>query len=123
MPFWQQLEILVYKCKDPHSMFLWPKESRTWDPSRLTKVISQEARLYLDTGLGITTYGHLAIAISRQHLPCSGFKQDYGGDKKSADEQATHGTWIAGTVFARGLQEVPGYVKARSLKYRAVDRE
>ena len=123
LPFRQQLDILVYKRKDPPSTFLWPKGLGTWDPSRLTKVISREARLYLDTSLGILTYRHLAIAISRQHLSCGGFKRDYGVDKKLADEQATHGTWIAGTVYARGLQEAPGHVKARSSEYRAVSRE
>ncbi|KAH5618970.1 hypothetical protein HBI23_245980 [Parastagonospora nodorum] len=123
LPFWQQLDILVYKRKDPHSTFLWPKGSGTWDSSRLTKVISREARLHLDTSLGILTYRHLAIPISRQHLLSGGFKRDYGVDKKLADEQATHGTWIAGTVYARGLQEAPGHVKARSSEYRAVSRE
>lgn len=123
LPFWQQLDILVYKRKDPPSTFLWPKGNSTWDPSRLTRVIAREARLYLDTTLGILTYRHLAIAISRQHLSCGGFKRDYGIDKKLADEQATHGTWIAGTVYARGLQEAPGHVKARSSEYRAVSRE
>jgi hypothetical protein len=123
LPFWQQLDILVYNRKDPHSTFLWPKQNGTWDPSRLAKVISQEARLYLNTSLGILIYRHLAIAISRQHLSCGGFKRDYGVDKKIADEQATHGSWLAGTVYARGLQEAPGHVKARSSEYRAVSRE
>ncbi|KAI1583541.1 hypothetical protein PtrCC142_012250, partial [Pyrenophora tritici-repentis] len=109
LPFWQQLDILVYKRKDPHSTFLWPKGSGTWDSSRLTRVIAREARLYLDTTLSILIYRHLAIAISRQHLPCGGFKRDYGVHKKIADQQATHGTWIAGTVYARGLQEAPGH--------------
>ncbi|KAI1522763.1 hypothetical protein PtrSN002B_012141, partial [Pyrenophora tritici-repentis] len=53
LPFWQQLDILVYKRKDPHSTFLWPKGSGTWDSSRLTRVIAREARLYLDTTLSI----------------------------------------------------------------------
>jgi hypothetical protein len=123
LPFWQQLDILVYKRKDPPSTFLWPKDRGTWDPSRLTRVIAREARLYLDTTLGILTYRHLAIAISWQHLSCGGFKRDYGVDKKIADEQATHGSWIAGTIYARGLQEAPGHVKARSSEYRAVSRE
>jgi hypothetical protein len=43
-------------------------------------------------------------------------------DKKLADEQATHGTWIAGTVYALGLQEAPGHVKARCSEYRAVSQ-
>ncbi|KAK7177480.1 hypothetical protein PSPO01_16471 [Paraphaeosphaeria sporulosa] len=120
LPFWQQLDILVYKRRDPHSTFLWPKGNGTWNANRLTQMISQEARLYLDTKLGILAYRHLAIAISRKHLLCGGFKLDYGVDKKLADEQATHGTWIAGTVYARGLQEAPGHVKARSSEYRAI---
>jgi hypothetical protein len=117
LPFWQQLDILVYKRKDPPSTFLWLKDKGTWDPSRLTKVISREARLYLDTSLGILTYGHLAFAISRQHLSCGGVKRDYGVDKKLANEQATHRTWIAGTVYSRGLQEALGHVKARRSEY------
>jgi hypothetical protein len=86
-------------------------------------VIAREARLYLDTTLGILTYRHLAIAISWQHLLCGGFKRDYSVDKKIADEQATHSSWIAGTIYARGLQEAPGYVKAQSSEYRAVSWE
>ncbi|KAK7177671.1 hypothetical protein PSPO01_16281 [Paraphaeosphaeria sporulosa] len=109
LPFWQQLDILVYKRRDPHSTFLWPKGYGTWNANRLTQVISREVRLYLDIKLGILVYRHLAIAISRQHLLCGGFKRDYGVDKKLVDEQATHGTWIAGTVYARGLQEAPGH--------------
>lgn len=123
LPFWQQLDILVYKRKDLPSTILWLKDRGTWDPSRLTRVIAREAHPYLDTALGILTYRHLAIAISRQHLSCGGFKQDCGVNKKIADKQATHGLWIAGTVYARGLQEVPGHVKARSAEYRAVSRE
>jgi hypothetical protein len=36
-----------------HYNSLWPKGSGTWDSSRLTRVIAREARLYLDTTLGI----------------------------------------------------------------------
>jgi len=123
LPFRQQLDILVYKRKDPPLTFLWPKGNGTWDPSQLSKVLTKEANLYLNTALNIQTYRHFAIAISRQHLSCGGFKRDYGIDKKLADEQATHGTWIAGTVYARGLQEAPGHVQARSSEYRAVSQE
>jgi hypothetical protein len=64
LPFWRQLDILVYKRKDPYSTFLWLKGNGTWDLGRLIKVIAREARLYLDIVLGILTYRHLAIAIS-----------------------------------------------------------
>lgn len=59
--------------------------------------------MHLGTTLNIMTYRHIAITISRQHLKCGGFKRDYRMDKKLADKQATHGSWITGTVYARGL--------------------
>lgn len=73
--------------------------------------------------MNIAVYRHVAVAISRQHLKYGGFKRDYGLDQKIADTQATHGSWIAGTVYARGLQEAPGHVAARRAEYRTVSRE
>lgn len=123
LPFWQQLDVLVYKRKEPPSSFLWPKGNESWKSSMLTKILTQEGERHFKTRLNIVIYRHIAIAISRQHLPCGGFKRDYGIDKKLADAQATHGTWTAGTVYARGMQEAPGHVKMRSMEYRAVSRE
>jgi hypothetical protein len=123
LPFSQKLDMLVYKRIAPPSSFLWPKGTESWKASRLTSVLSREGRAHFETPLNILIYRHIAIAISRQHLLSGGFKRDYGVDKKLADEQATHGTWVAGTVYARGLQEAPGHVKMRSMEYRIVSRE
>jgi hypothetical protein len=42
--------------------------------------------------------------ISRVHLKCGGFKQDYGGtDDAAFNKQASHGSWVTGTIYARGL--------------------
>ena len=123
LPFWQQLDILVNKRETAPSAFLWPKGDEAWNPERLTRVLMRETTAHLKVQLGIMMYRHMAIAISRQHLKCGGFKRDYGVDKKMVDEQATHGTWFAGTIYARGLQEAPGHVKARKAEYRAVSRE
>jgi hypothetical protein len=65
----------------------------------------------------------MAIAISRVHLKCGGFKRDYGVDEKSTNQQTTHTSWIAGLVYARGLEEAPGAVEARRTEYRLVSRE
>ncbi len=73
--------------------------------------------------MNIVIHRHVAIAILRQHLPCGGFKRDYDIDKKLADEQATHGAWTAGAVYARDMQETPDHFKMRSMEYRAVSRE
>ncbi|CEL11093.1 hypothetical protein ASPCAL14200 [Aspergillus calidoustus] len=49
--------------------------------------------------LNILSYRHAAIAISRVHLKCGGFKRDYSStDDAAFNEQASHGSWIAGTV-------------------------
>jgi hypothetical protein len=123
LPFSQKLDMLVYKRIAPLSSFLWPKGTESWKASRLTSVLSREGGAHFKTPLNILIYRHIAIAISRQHLSSGGFKRDYGVDKKLADEQATHGTWVAGTVYARGLQEAPGHVKMRSTEYRIISRE
>jgi hypothetical protein len=44
-------------------------------------------------------------------------------DDAAFNKQASHGSWIAGTVYARGLQEAPGHVEARRRQYRAISRE
>jgi hypothetical protein len=125
LPFWQQLDVLVHKRTTPASAFLWPKKDDvgSWKPQRLTQLLQQQTVIHLKTRLGIMMYRHMAIAISRQHLRCGGFKRDYGIDKKLLDQQATHGSWMAGTVYARGLEEAPGHVNARKLEYRMVSRE
>jgi hypothetical protein len=123
LPFSHKLDMLVHKCVAPPSSFLWPRNNESWQPSRLTAILMREGGTHFKTPLSILIYRHIAIAISRQHLPSGGFKRDYGFDKKLADEQASHGTWVAGTVYARGLQEAPGHIKMRSMEYRAVSRE
>lgn len=115
--------MLVYKRTAPPSSFLWPKGTESWKASRLSSVLSREGRAHFETPLNILIYRHIAIAISRQHLLSGGFKRDYGVDKKLADEQGTHSTWVAGTVYARGLQEAPDHAKMRSTEYRTVSRE
>jgi hypothetical protein len=123
LPFWQKLDVLVYRRKEPPSTFLWPKGTGSWSPGRLGQALQREADEHLQTKLNTMIYRHLAIAISRQHLKCGGFKRDYGVDKHLADEQASHGSWIAGTIYARGLHEAPGHVEARRREYSLISRE
>lgn len=123
LPFCQALQKLVYGQKGPASAFLWPAGEGSWDSSQLRKVLQREARTHLQTKMNILSYRHAAIAISRVHLKCGGFKRDYGADDAAFNEQASHGSWIAGTVYARGLQEAPGHVEARRRQYRAISRE
>jgi hypothetical protein len=103
LPFCQALQKLVHRQKGPSSAFLWPAGEGSWDSSQLRKVLQREARTHLQTKMNILSYWHAAIAISRVHLKCGGFKRDYGADDAAFNEQASYGSWIAGTVYARGL--------------------
>ncbi|EDN04930.1 predicted protein [Histoplasma mississippiense (nom. inval.)] len=86
-----------------------------------TKIIHRY--LPAETKLNVIPWRHAAIAISRMHLSCGGFKREYGADDAAVDQQAGHGSWAAGTVYARGLQEAPGHIEARRVRYQAVSRE
>ncbi|GAB1213287.1 hypothetical protein ATERTT37_002436 [Aspergillus terreus] len=120
----QAIQRLTHQSTGPRSSFLWPKATKgTWDPSQLRTVLQREAAIHLQTKLNVASYQHAAIAISRVHLKYGGFKRDYGTDSAAFDEQASHGTWAAGTVYARGLQEAPGHVEERRRQYRAISRE
>jgi hypothetical protein len=44
-------------------------------------------------------------------------------DNAAFNKQASHGSWVAGTVYARGLQEAPSHVEARWWQYRVISRE
>jgi hypothetical protein len=130
LPFRGQLDALAMGKREQPNPFLWPKagDSReSWESSRLTDVLKREARSYLGVHLTILLYRHAAIAMSRVHLGCGGFKRDYGLDgdatAAAADQQSSHGSWMAGTIYARGLEEAPGHVEARRAEYRRVSRE
>jgi hypothetical protein len=87
-------------------------------------VLQREAEAHLQTKMNILSYRHAAITISRVHLKYGGFKQDYSStDDATFNKQASHGSWVAGTVYARGLQEAPGHVEARWRQYQAISRE
>lgn len=104
-PFWRSLELLVLGTKTSRSPFLWSKGNACWISTRLTNALKEQARIHLQTHLNITYYRHVAIAISRVYLKSGGFKRDYGIEEKTSNDQASHTTWIAGSIYACGLEE------------------
>ena len=122
-PFVRNMQVLAFGDKTPPSAFLWAKGDTSWVSSRLKDILKPEAKRYLKTELNVQIYRHAAIAISRQHLPSGGFKRDYDLVDSQIDGQATHASWTAGTVYARGLEEAPGHVEARKAAYRTISRE
>ena len=53
------------------------------------------------------------LPISRIYLKSGEFKWDYGIEEKTSNHQASHTTWIAGSIYARGLEEAPGAKEVR----------
>lgn len=125
LPFTETADMLARGSdRRIRSAFLWPREAGHWDAARLGVILKQEAHTHLKTKLNVVSWRHAAIGISRMHLKnCGGFKRDYGADDQGADQQAAHGSWAAGTIYARGLQEAPGVIESRRVRFRAVSRE
>lgn len=105
------------------SPFFWPRDKGHWDAARLGALLKQEGETHLNTKLNVISWRHAAIGISRMHLKCGGFKRDYGADDPAVDEQAAHGSWVAGTVYARGIKEAPGIIESKRMRYRAISLE
>ncbi|KAL5344753.1 hypothetical protein ACLOAV_010150 [Pseudogymnoascus australis] len=139
LPFCRQLKLLALNSKELASPYLWAakelqeplllhgkKATRLphWDSSRLSKVLQQEFKAYLNTTANITLWRHAAIAISRKHLGGLKFKRDYGSEPAPtwAAEQTGHTANVAGNVYARGIEEAPGHVELARTEYRALSR-
>ena len=125
LPFVEKLELLAFHNSEQPSQFLWAKYKRgdTWDSSRLSRVLKREFQAKLGLPIAIATYRHLAIAISREHLPCGGFKRDYGLEDTRFDKQSSHSSRTAASIYARELEEALGHVEQRKVEYRKVSRE
>jgi hypothetical protein len=140
LPFYRQLKLLALNSKEPVSPYLWAaKEPREviaaketkkvarlphWDSSRLSNVLQQEFKVYLNTTANITIWRHAAIAISRKHLGGAKFKRDYGSEPAPTwvAEQTGHTAYVAGNVYARGIEEAPSHVASARAEYRAHSR-
>jgi hypothetical protein len=122
LPFLHHLRQLALRKTERPSPFLWPPENTCW-ARQFSKFFREEAQAHLKTNLTPQPYRHAAIAISRTHLKCGGFRKDYGLEEKKVDHQSAHTSWTAGTIYARGIEEAPGFVEARRAEFRQVSRE
>lgn len=140
LPFCRQLKLLALNSKELVSPYLWaakepreaplpPQDKKTirlphWDSSRLSNVLQQEFKACLSTTANITTWRHAAIAISRKHLGGAKFKRDYNSEPAPTwvAEQTGHTAYVAGNVYARGIEEAPGHVASARAEYRALSR-
>jgi hypothetical protein len=115
--------IAVRECSNfISSPFVWPAHNEAWSSSRLSKILKRETGVLFKAPLTISTYRHIAIAISRRLLEKRGSKRDYDIKENASDEQTTHIAWTAGRLYARGLEKVPEHIKLRRAEFRAISR-
>jgi hypothetical protein len=112
--------MLALHRRELPSPFLWAKRGSLdpWDSLRLSRILQSEMRQAFGIVLNISVYQHLAVAISRKHLKYGGFKCDYGLEESEMDKQGSHTSWMAGTTYARSLEEAVGHVEVRKSEYR-----
>jgi len=120
LPFWQKLDVLALRRTGSDSPFLWPKKQGPWASRTLARVIGEAFQDTLNLTINISSYRHLAIAISRRHLACSGFKRNYSVKDTETDRQAAHSSLTAELVYARDLKEAAGHVDARKAAFQSV---
>jgi len=95
-----------------------------WPSSRLSYILKQEFRARLNTSANIQIWRHAAIAINRRHLKQARFNKDYDiGARTWNDEQAAHPSGLAGSIYARGIEEARGHIESRRAEYRQISRE
>lgn len=126
VPFSRQLELLTNTSVTSTTQpWLWSIGLGTapWTSSNLSKILQRQSGKVFRQELNLQTYGQIAIAMSRTHLPSGGFKVDYGIEQKVVDAQAAHDSNLAGSIYARGLQQAHGQMEARQAVFRAVSRE
>ena len=135
LPFVNQLRLLAlnHGSRAIVSPFLWAvqhvacdenRQYSPWDSSRLSHIIEREFQLRLNTHANIQIWRHAAIAISRRHLKQAKFNKDYDIGKGMSwnDAQACRLADLAGSIYARGIEEAPGHVASARAEYRQISR-
>lgn len=112
--------MLVPHAKPKTTSFLWPNSNEYWNSQYLSTILNRETLAAFDAPLNISTNQHVTIALSRHHLEGKGFKRYYDTEK-ATDLQATRVLSTVGRLYARGLEEAAGCIKARRVEFRAVN--
>ena len=125
-PFIGHLHYLAQK-KAPIGPQLWFKSlGGFWSSDNLSKVWEKESLKELGPGtrLIIAFWRHIAIAISREHLP-KGFYFDKANPidhslKGDIDSQAGHHPLMADTTYGRLFNEFQGQTRPKRERYRRI---
>ena len=107
----------------------WIRE-RKWTSDRVQRILQQHSERLMGCKLNISIWRHAAIAISNRYLGSKytrsfgedgpEYEDEDGIDDEASDLQAGHGSHVAGTIYARELQQgLSGTALARE-KFREV---
>jgi superfamily II DNA helicase RecQ len=123
------------------SSHLWPADhrGRQWTSARMREALKRCSREHLGETLTIAAYREIAIAISRRFLrECDAFADDHdrvddegSGDGEGGvgrrlqaimDQQAGHTSHVAGSIYARLVEEMKGSVASSRERFRTASR-
>lgn len=134
LPFCRQLQLVASPAKlgftdvwlpPVESSLLWgSSHGKPWPTDRLSDVLARQFDVGLACPMNVSTWRHIAIAISRKCLSEKGFKRDYDDHtQQKADHQAGHSSLIAGNVYGRLISAAPGHVQSAQIAYRDISRK
>ncbi|KAH0542813.1 hypothetical protein FGG08_002861 [Glutinoglossum americanum] len=118
LPLRQQLGKLVYGDDEIPTAFLWSMDRhKKWTTERVSTVLKRECDMLIGVPLNISSYRHIAIAMSNRYMKKTRFDKDE--DKKDEDEQhdeaidkqSSHTAETAGSIYARHIEEAPSHIQ------------
>ncbi|KAI7148150.1 hypothetical protein KC316_g15819, partial [Hortaea werneckii] len=128
LPFAQRMQATLWQ-QSTLSDHLWPTDpdGRQWATDRMKHEMQRASRAGLGQSFNVADYRQMAIAINRRWIckPVGGAAD--GADEEDgvsadpladmADEQAAHSSSVAGAVYARETQELPGWMAGRRKQF------
>lgn len=85
------------------------------DSIQLSAVLKRKSGIYFQSTINVLFWRHCATGIIRVHLKGGGFKREYWRKESIFDKQAAHGSRMAGTEYACGLNDAPGTIESKQV--------
>jgi hypothetical protein len=122
-PFVEQLRNLAYGQTND-SAFFWFRNDNPWSTSRLSTFFAAETKAHIgaDSSLSIASWRHIAVAVSREHLP-KGEHFDRLVDKHTmagVDQLAGHAVITAAMTYGRLASDGQGEIGQFRQRYRHI---
>ncbi|KAH0553468.1 hypothetical protein GP486_006460, partial [Trichoglossum hirsutum] len=125
LPMRQQLQKLVYNDMEIPSVFLWSIDrQKKWTKERVAAVLKRESDRLIGVPLNMSSYRHIAIAISNCYMKRTKFEKDDDDKNKdeehdeAIDKQSSHTPETAGSIYARHIEEAPTHMQQMRYRFR-----